>query len=77
LLLSSTKWFNDPFHQYIQSELSKAYENQSTFLETKLQDLKNEFVHKQAEHLNFDQIKVFYEQAVKDNRRRHNDNRLV
>jgi hypothetical protein len=55
------------FHQYIKSELSKAYENQLAFLQTKLQHLKNEFVNKQAEHLNFQQIKEYYEQAVKEN----------
>jgi hypothetical protein len=58
------------FHQYIKSELPKAYENQLAFLQTKLQHLKNEFVNKQAEHLNFQQIKEYYEQAVKDNIRR-------
>jgi len=58
------------FHQYIKSELSKAYENQLAFLQTKLQHLKNEFVNKQAEHLNFEQIKEYYQQAVKDNIRR-------
>jgi hypothetical protein len=59
------------FNQYIKSDLSKAYENQLAFLQTKLQLLKNEFVNKQAEHLNFEQIKEYYEQAVKDNIRRH------
>ncbi len=59
------------FHQYIKSELSKAYENQLAFLQTKLQHLKNEFVNKQAEHLNFEQIKEYYEQAVKENIARH------
>ena len=59
------------FNQYIKPELSKAYENQLAFLQTKLQHLKNEFVNKQAEHLNFEQIKEYYEQAVKENIRRH------
>jgi hypothetical protein len=59
------------FNQYIKSQLSKAYENQLGFLQTKLEHLKNEFVNKQAEHLNFEQIKEYYEQAVKDHVRRH------
>lgn len=59
------------FHQSIKNELSKAYENQLAFLQTKLQHLKNEFVNKQAEHLNFEQIKEYYEQAVKDHIRRN------
>ncbi|UJR21487.1 hypothetical protein I4U23_024571 [Adineta vaga] len=58
------------FHQYIKSELSKSYENQLAFLQTKLQHLKDEFVNKQAEHLNFEQIKEYYNQAVTDNVRR-------
>jgi len=58
------------FHQYIKSELSKCYENQLAFLQTKLQHLKNEFVNKQSEHLNFEQIKEYYDQAVKDHIRR-------
>jgi hypothetical protein len=59
------------FNQFIKPELSKCYENQLAFLQTKLQHLKNEFVNKQAEHLNFEQIKEYYEQAVKDNVRRN------
>jgi hypothetical protein len=55
------------FNQYIKSHLSEAYENQLAFLQTKLQHLKNEFVNKQAEHLNFQQIKEYYEQAVQEN----------
>ncbi|CAF1013525.1 unnamed protein product [Adineta ricciae] len=58
------------FHQCIKSELSKSYENQLAFLQTKLQHLKNEFTDKQAEHLNFEQIKEYYNQAVADNIRR-------
>lgn len=58
------------FHQYIKSELPKKYENHLAFLETKLQHLKNEFVNKQAEHLNFQQIKEYYEQARTDHIRR-------
>lgn len=58
------------FHQYIKSQLSKAYENQLAFLQTKLQHLKNEFVNKQAEHLNFEQIKEYYQQALKEHLRR-------
>ncbi|CAF0980359.1 unnamed protein product [Rotaria sp. Silwood1] len=58
------------FHQYIKSDLSKSYENQLAFLQTKLQHLKNEFINKQAEHLNFEQIKEYYNQAVKENLRR-------
>jgi hypothetical protein len=59
------------FNQFIKPALSKCYENQLAFLQTKLQHLKNEFVNKQAEHLNFEQIKEYYEQAVKDNVRRN------
>jgi len=58
------------FNQYIKSDVSKCYENQLAFLQTKLQHLKNEFVNKQSEHLNFEQIKEYYDQAVKDNIRR-------
>jgi len=59
------------FNQYIKPQLSKCYENQLAFLQTKLQHLKNEFVNKQAEHLNFEQIKEYYQQAVKDNVQRN------
>ena len=41
------------------------------FLQTKLQHLKNEFTNKQAEHLNFEQIKDYYTQAVQEHVRRH------
>ncbi|CAF0910477.1 unnamed protein product [Rotaria sordida] len=58
------------FHQYIKSDLSKSYENQLGFLQTKLQHLKNEFTNKQGEHLNFEQIKEYYNQAVQDHIRR-------
>lgn len=51
-------------------ELSKSYENQLAFFQTKLQHLKNEFVNKQAEHLNFDQIRDYYNDAVQENLRR-------
>ncbi|CAF1465043.1 unnamed protein product [Adineta steineri] len=59
------------FHQFIKPELSKAYENQLAFLQTKLQHLKNEFVNKQAEHLNFEQIRDYYNQALTDHVRRN------
>lgn len=59
------------FHKYIKPELSRSYENQLGFLQTKLQHLKNEFVNKQAEHLNFEQIRDYYNDAVKENIRRH------
>ena len=59
------------FHKFIKPELSRSYENQLAFLQTKLQHLKNEFVNKQAEHLNFEQIREYYNQAVVDNVRRH------
>lgn len=59
------------FNQYIKADLPKAYENQLAFLQTKLQHLKNEFVNKQAEHLNFEQIKEYYTQAVEENVRRN------
>ncbi|CAF0758273.1 unnamed protein product [Adineta ricciae] len=59
------------FHKYIKPELSRSYENQLGFLQTKLQHLKNEFVNKQAEHLNFEQIRDYYNEAVKENIRRH------
>ncbi|CAF0785130.1 unnamed protein product [Adineta steineri] len=59
------------FHKYIKPELSRSYENQLAFLQTKLQHLKNEFVNKQAEHLNFEQIRDYYNDAVKENVRRH------
>lgn len=58
------------FHQFIKVELSKSYENQLAFFQTKLQHLKNEFVNKQAEHLNFDQIRDYYNDAVQENLRR-------
>ncbi|CAF2406102.1 unnamed protein product [Rotaria sp. Silwood2] len=58
------------FHQYIKSDLSKSNENQLAFLQTKLQLLKNEFTNRQAEHLNFEQIKEYYNQAVKEHVRR-------
>lgn len=58
------------FHQYIKTELSKSYENQLGFLQTKLQHLKNEFVNKQAEHLNFEQIRDYYNEAVAEHVRR-------
>lgn len=58
------------FHQYIKSELSSSYENQLAFLQTKLQHLKNEFTNKQAEHLNFEQIREYYKEAVQENVRR-------
>ncbi len=58
------------FHKYIKPELSKTYENQLAFFQTKLQHLKNEFVNKQAEHLNFEQIRDYYNEAVKENIRR-------
>ncbi|CAF0824320.1 unnamed protein product [Rotaria sp. Silwood1] len=59
------------FHKFIKPELARSYENQLAFLQTKLQHLKNEFVNKQAEHLNFEQIRDYYNQAVQDNVRRH------
>jgi hypothetical protein len=59
------------FHQYIKPDLSRSYENQLAFLQTKLQHLKNEFVNKQAEHLNFEQIRDYYNDAVTENVRRH------
>ncbi len=59
------------FHKYIKPELSRSYENQLAFLQTKLQHLKNEFVNKQAEHLNFEQIRDYYNEAVQENIRRH------
>ena len=59
------------FHKYIKAELSKSYENQLAFLQTKLQHLKNEFVNKHAEHLNFEQIRDYYNDAVTENVRRH------
>jgi len=55
------------FHRYIKSDLPKSSENQLAFLQTKLQHLKNDFLNKHAEHLNFEQIKDYYQQAVKDN----------
>lgn len=58
------------FHQYIKTELSKSYENQLGFLQTKLQHLKNDFVNKQAEHLNFEQIRDYYNEAVSEHVRR-------
>jgi hypothetical protein len=58
------------FHQYIKPELSRSYENQLAFFQTKLQHLKNEFVNKQAEHLNFEQIRDYYNEAVTENIRR-------
>ena len=58
------------FHQYIKAELSKSYENQLGFLQTKLQHLKNEFVNKQAEHLNFEQMRDYYNEAVAEHVRR-------
>jgi hypothetical protein len=59
------------FHKYIKPELSRSYDNQLGFLQTKLQHLKNEFVNKQAEHLNFEQIRDYYNEAVKENVRRN------
>ncbi len=59
------------FNKYIKPDLSRSYENQLAFLQTKLQHLKNEFVNKQAEHLNFEQIRDYYDEAVKENIRRH------
>ncbi|CAF1270372.1 unnamed protein product [Rotaria sordida] len=59
------------FHKFIKPELARSYENQLAFLQTKLQHLKNEFVNKQAEHLNFEQIRDYYNQAVQENVRRH------
>ncbi|CAF2346148.1 unnamed protein product [Rotaria sp. Silwood2] len=59
------------FHKFIKPELGRSYENQLAFLQTKLQHLKNEFVNKQAEHLNFEQIRDYYNQAVLDHVRRH------
>ncbi|UJR27354.1 hypothetical protein I4U23_008646 [Adineta vaga] len=59
------------FHKFIKPELSRSYENQLAFLQTKLQHLKNEFVNKQVEHLNFEQIREYYNEAVKENIRRH------
>ena len=58
------------FHQYIKAELSKSYENQLGFLQTKLQHLKNDFVNKQAEHLNFEQIRDYYNECVAEQVRR-------
>ena len=58
------------FHQYIKSQLSRSFENQLAFLQTKLQHLKNEFVNKQGEHLNFEQIREFYNQAAEEHRRK-------
>lgn len=58
------------FHQSIKSELAKSYENQLGFLQTKLQHLKNEFENKHGEHLNLEQIKEYYNQAVNEHVRR-------
>ncbi len=58
------------FNKFIKPELSRCYENQLAFLQTKLQHLKNEFVNKQAEHLNFEQIREYYNEAVQENVRR-------
>ena len=58
------------FHQFIKPQLSQSYENQLGFLQTKLQHLKNDFVNKQAEHLNFEQIRDYYDQAVREHVRR-------
>ena len=58
------------FHQYIKGQLNRSYENQLAFLQTKLQHLKNEFVNKQAEHLNFEQIRDYYNEAVQEHVRR-------
>lgn len=58
------------FHQYIKGQLNRSYENQLAFLQTKLQHLKNEFVNKQAEHLNFEQIRDYYNEAVQAHIRR-------
>ena len=51
--------------------MSKSYENQLAFLQTKLEHVKNGFENKQAEHLNFEQIKSYYNQALKDHVRRN------
>jgi len=59
------------FHKFIKPDLSRSYENQLAFLQTKLQHLKNEFVNKQAEHLNFEQIRDYYNEAVTENVHRH------
>jgi hypothetical protein len=59
------------FNQFIKSELSTSSEKQLAFLQTKLQHLKNEFVNKQAEHLNFEQIREYYNQALKEHVRRN------
>ena len=58
------------FHQYIKGQLNRSYENQLAFLQTKLQHLKNEFVNKQAEHLNFEQIRDYYNEVVQEHVRR-------
>ncbi|CAF3415360.1 unnamed protein product [Rotaria socialis] len=58
------------FHQCIKPDLPKAFENELAFLQTKLQLLKNEFENRQSEHLNFQQIKDYYNEALKDHKRR-------
>ena len=58
------------FHQFIKADLSRSYENQLAFLQTKLQHLKNEFINKQGEHLNFEQIRDYYKQAVQEHLQR-------
>lgn len=58
------------FHQFIKSQLSTSIENQLAFLQTKLHHLKNEFANKRAEHLNFEQIREYFNQAVQEHVRR-------
>ena len=58
------------FHQYIKSQLPRSFENQLAFLQTKLYHLKNEFINKQAEHLNFEQIREYYNQSVEEQKRK-------
>ncbi|CAF5155329.1 unnamed protein product, partial [Rotaria magnacalcarata] len=58
------------FHQCIKPDLPKAFENELAFLQTKLQLLKNEFENRQSEHLNFQQIKDYYNEVLKDHKRR-------
>ena len=58
------------FHQFIKNDLAASFENQLAFLQTKLQHLKNEFVNKQGEHLNFEQIRDYFNQAVEQQAKR-------
>ena len=58
------------FHQYIKSQLQRSFENKVAFILTKLHHLKNEFVNRQAEQLNFEQMREHYNQAVEDQKRK-------